>query len=158
VVVLKLLQEAFVAHVELSWTESPAPAMPRSPEWSTIDRWAETVMGASEPCMVIDSLGRVAAVSVSACRLLGFASPAAARGQSLFGGAIALRDFTSDGAALSQDEVQRIPPVVVLTSGLLARGVLRARVGSDTITMDAVSTPLRERDQVIGSLTFFSEV
>jgi hypothetical protein len=147
-----------VAHVELSWTESPAPAMPRSPEWNTIDRWAATVGSANEPCMVIDSLGRVAAVSVSACRLLGFASPASAQGQNLFAGAIALRDFTSDGAALSQDEVQRIPPVVVLTSGLLARGVLRVRVGRDIIMMDAVSTPLREREQVIGSLTFFSVV
>ena len=146
-----------MAHVELSWTEAPA-AMPRIPEWNTVDRWAATVDGANEACMVIDKLGRVAAVSTPACRLLGFSTPEAARGQSLFAGAIALRDFTSDGAALSQDEVLRIPPVVVLTSGLLARGVLRARVGKDTVTMDAVSTPLRERDQVIGSLTFFSVV
>ena len=147
-----------MAHVELSWTESPPSAMPRIPERRSVHMWSATVDGAHEPCMVINDLAVIAAASMPACRLLGFTGPNEAIGQCLFDHALPLLDFTSDGAPLSSEELQRIPPVLALSSGLLARGVLRVRSRNEIITMDAVSTPLHEFDRVVGSLTFFSVV
>jgi hypothetical protein len=147
-----------VAHVELSWTESPTPAAPWVPDSNSVDRWSLTVASAYEPCLVVDHDATIAALSLAACDLLGFAGPRDAFGRSLWEHALALVDFTSEGVPLSDDELQRIPPVLPLTSGLLARGVLRVRARDGIKTMDAVSTPLLEGKTVIGSLTFFCEV
>jgi len=147
-----------VAHVELSWTESVFDPKPRMSDWSAVDRWSTVVDGANEPCVVIDSFANIAAVSESASDLLGFASPRAAIGACFYDHAVPLLDFTSEGASLSSDDIQRIPPILALTSGLLARGVLRVRTARDIITMDAVSTPLIEGGVIAGSLTFFSVV
>jgi len=150
-----------VAHVELSWTESPVLPRPRKPDkpaQSAVDRWSAAVETANEPCVVIDNFANIAAASVAASHLLGFASPRAAIGQCLYDDALPLLDFTSEGGSLGSDEIQRIPPILALTSGLLARGVLRIRTAGDIVTMDAVSTPLVEADLVVGSLTFFCVV
>jgi hypothetical protein len=147
-----------VAHVELSWTESATSPTSRTPQWNTVDRWSAAVDSANEPCVVIDSYANIAAASVSASRLLGFSSPRAALGACLYDRALPLLDFTAEGVGLSTDDIQRIPPIMALTSGLLARGVLRVRLGGDIVTMDAVSTPLLDGDVVVGSLTFFCVV
>jgi hypothetical protein len=147
-----------VAHVELSWTSSAIEPKPLPTDWTAIDRWSTAVDRANEPCVVIDSYANIAAASVSASTLLGFASPRSAIGACLYDHALPLLDFTSEGSSLSSDEIQRIPPIQALTSGLLARGVLRVRTGGDIITMDAVSTPLLDGDVIVGSLTFFCVV
>jgi hypothetical protein len=147
-----------VAHVELSWTEAAVESKPTPPDWNAIDRWATAVDRANEPCVVIDSYANIAAVSASASQLLAFASPRAAIGACLYDHALPLLDFTSEGGNLSDDDIQRIPPIQALTSGLLARGVLRVRTGREVITMDAVSTPLLDGDVIVGSLTFFCVV
>jgi hypothetical protein len=52
-----------------------------------------------------------------------------------------------------------IPPLLAVTSGRLARGLLRVqRPGQLPGTVDAIATPLRDGDTVVGSLTFFAEV
>jgi PAS domain-containing protein len=147
-----------VAHVELSLSESSMPAMPGVPDWSTVDRWAMAVEGANEPCVVIDGLGVITAASESACQLLGFRGPSAAVGLCVFSGVLPLVDFTAEGLPLPEGDLQRIPPVLAVTSGRLARGLMRVRTGVDVITMDAVSTPLFDERTVVGSLTFFCEV
>jgi len=153
-----------VAHVELSWTEPSATHQPRSATrrsrtgGNSVDRWAAAVDGANEPCMVIDRYATIASISATAITLLGFASTSDALGQCLYDRALPLIDFTADGSELGDDEIQRTPSVVALTSGLLARGVLRVRTGGEVTTMDAVATPLRQDDAVVGSLTFFSVV
>ncbi len=144
-------------HVELSWG-SPTQATTWISDSNSVHRWASTVAGAYEPCMVLDRRAHIAAASMPACRLLGFAGPDDAIGRWLFDHSLPLLDFTSEGAPLSDEDLQRIPPVLALSSGLLARGVLRVRTRDDIITMDAVSTPLRDHEVVIGSLTFFCVV
>jgi PAS domain-containing protein len=147
-----------VAHVELSWTESTIEPLQRTSQWNSVDRWSAVVDNANEPCMVIDSYGNIVAISDAGSKFLGFSSPRVAIGACLFDRALPLLDFTSEGGELSADEIQRIPPILALTSGLLARGVLRVRSGGEVTTMDAVSTPLIDTDGVVGSLTFFCVV
>jgi PAS domain-containing protein len=151
-----------VAHVELSLSEPFTPHLDSdhdlgSPElFTSIDRWSAATRGAVEPCMVIDEFGAIAAVSPSACNLLGLTSPDDVIGEFLQSGdLLALVDFTPAPAALSDGDVEKIPPLLALSSGRLARGLMRVRSGAEVITLDAVATPLRERNHVNGSLTFF---
>lgn len=153
-----MLEEECVAHVELSWTEAAIAPKRSAPTWAALDRWSAAVDGASEPCLVIDSYANIVAASASASELLGFASARAALGACLYDHALPLSDFTSEGAELSNDDIQRIPPIQALTSGLLARGVLRVRTAREIVTMDAVSTPVLDGDVIVGSLTFFCVV
>jgi hypothetical protein len=148
-----------VAHVELSWTESSIEPLQRTPQWNSVDRWSTVVDSAHEPCMVIDSYANIVSLSESGSLLLGFAPPRSAIGVCLFDRTLPLLDFTSEGGDLSVDEIQRIPPILALTSGLLARGVLRIRTADDVTTMDAVSTPLLDHNEaIVGSMTFFCVV
>lgn len=147
-----------MAHVELSLSEALSPPLRRVADWNSVDRWTMAVDGATEPCLVIDSDAVIAAVSPSACALLGFSRPEAAVGKCLLEGVLPLLDFTSAGGALAEGEVRRIPPVQALSSGRLARGLMRTRAHGDIVTMDALSTPLSELGEVIGSLTFFCVV
>jgi hypothetical protein len=144
-----------VAHVELSLTGSP----PREsqPE-DSLERWGRTAAAAPEPCLVIDSMSEIIAVSASACELLGFPGQAAVVGRHLFGGILRLLDFTSVPSLLADSELEKIPPVLAYTSHRLARALMRVRSGDVVRTIDAVATPLYERDKVVGSLTFFCQV
>lgn len=156
-----------MAHVELSLSETFTPmfgnldsAMPvlsssYPGEHTTVDRWAGAADDANEACLVIDSSGVIAAASPSACDLLGFDSAQAVIGQCLYDGVLPLLDFTSSAAALIGGDVRKTPPILALTSGRLARGLLRVRSAGEIVTMDAVATPLCENGVVIGSLTFF---
>lgn len=145
-----------MAHVELSLSE---PLMPAEPMPGGLDRWASTVAGAPEPCMVIDSLSEIVAVSPSACRLLGFSSQAAAVKRHLFGGVLYLLDFTAKPSQLTDGELEKIPPVLAFSSRRLARGLMRVRTSDELIiTVDAVASPLFEGERVVGSLTFFCPV
>ncbi len=147
-----------MAHVELSWTESPTPAAPWVPGSHSVDQWSSIVASAEEPCLVVDHFANITAISVAACALLGYHSPQDALGLCLLKHTLPLLDFTADGVPLSDDDLQRIPPVVTLTSALLARGVLRVRTQDGIKTIDSVSTPLHGAGRVTGSLTFFCEV
>jgi PAS domain-containing protein len=147
-----------VAHVELSLSESLSVPIQGITDWNSVDRWTMAVDGATEPCLVIDVGAIIAAVSAPACALLGFQRPEDAVGQCLYADVLPLVDFTAAAGALAEGEVARIPPVLALTSGRLARGLMRTRAHGEIITMDALSTPLFESDTVIGSLTFFCVV
>lgn len=149
-----------MAHVELSLSEPFAAQLDRDhvafDRFASIDRWSASVRGAAEPCLVIDDAGAIAAVSISACNLLGFASPDEVIGRVLHSGdLLALVDFTPAPAALSEGDMEKIPPLLALSSGRLARGLMRVRSGAASVTMDAVATPLWDRSRVVGSLTFF---
>jgi hypothetical protein len=155
-----------VAHVELSLSEAFTPQfdsdyadLGSTVQLTSVDRWAAAARGAVEPCLVVDSEGTITAVSPSACSLLGFAGPNDVVGRWLGSDdLLALVDFTPAPAALPDSDVEKIPPLLALSSGRLARGLMRVRSGAEVLTMDAVSTPLLERSHVIGSLTFFSLV
>jgi PAS domain-containing protein len=147
-----------VAHVELSLTESPVPSARESQPDDALDRWARTVAAAPEPCLVIDGMSEIIAVSTAACELLGFPGQAAVVGRHLFGGILRLLDFTSKPSLLADGELEKIPPVLAFNSHRLARGLMRVRSGDVVRTIDAIATPLFDRDKVVGSLTFLSQI
>lgn len=146
-----------MAHVELSLSEV-FPPQPRPAPTDSFTTWVAAVAAAAEPCLVIDADTVVAAVSVSGCALLGLGDPANAVGRPLLDSGLRLVDFTAARVELPETEIDKIPPVLALTSGCLARGLLRVQSGETDATVDAIATPLLVDGAVAGSLTFFSEV
>jgi hypothetical protein len=158
-----MMREVRVAHVELSLSGAfvPQARTPAEAEFVTsIDRWTTTVATAAEPCLVIDVTTKILAVSPSGSDLLGLGRPAEAVGQPLLGGVLRLIDFTAGAGELDEPEVERIPPLLAIRSGRLARGLMRVQTdaGDAHLTVDAIATPLQEAGDVIASLTFFSAV
>src|SRR5690606_36255449 len=106
-------------------------------ETDNLDRWRATAADAVEPCLVIDAETIIRAASVSACELLGLGAPAAVIGRPLLGGVLRLIDFTAARTELPEAEADRIPPLLALSSGRLARGLLRVQPpGAEPATVD----------------------
>jgi hypothetical protein len=151
-----------VGHIELSLSGAfvPQARTPAEAEFvSSVDRWTSTVAAAAEPCLVIDTVGKILALSASCSELFGLGKPIEAIGQSL-GTALRLIDFTAGAGELDESDVEKIPPLLAIRSERLARGLLRvaANPGETPLTVDAITTPLLHNDRVAGSLTFFSPV
>src|SRR4051794_31784689 len=158
-----MMMEVRVAHVELSLSGAfvPQARTPAEAEFvASIDRWRTTVATAAEPCLIIDGASTMLAVSPSAAELLGLGRPSETVGQPLLGGVLRLIDFTAGGGELDEPEIERIPPLLAIRSGRLARGLMRVQtdVGDAHLTVDAIATPLTESGDVVASLTFFSAV
>jgi PAS domain-containing protein len=158
-----MMMEVRVAHVELSLSGAfvPQARTPAEAEFAAgIDRWGTTVATAAEPCLIIDGASTILAVSPSAAELLGLGRPAETVGQPLLGGVLRLIDFTAGGGELDEPEIERIPPLLAIKSGRLARGLMRVQTdaGDAHLTVDAIATPLTEAGDVVASLTFFSAV
>ncbi|MGW4499276.1 hypothetical protein ACWENR_11775 [Micromonospora sp. NPDC004336] len=152
-----------MAHVELSLSEVFVPAAGTSTEQGSdnFGQWSSTVSHADEPCLLIDAGTRVVAVSAAGCELLCLGAPEDVIGLPLLGGGLRLLDFTANPRELTEQELDKIPPLLALSSGRLARGLLRvqaASAGAADATVDAISTPVLTHGSVAGSLTFFSEV
>lgn len=150
-----------MAHVELSLSE-PGTIASHLDEvgglGSTIDRWAFAVAVADEPCLLLDASGLVVSASPG-CGVLFGIDPAGAVGRHLVGDVLHLLDFSTVSNELPDWEVDKIPPLLALTAGGLARGLLRIACDECTTnTVDAISAPLREGGAVVGSLTFFASV
>ena len=142
-------------HVELSVTD-PALGRARQPVDSSLAKWAMAAADAEEHCLVIDHDALIIAISASFEALLGLT--VSAIGRPMVGSVMKLLDF-GDGFELTPAEVDKTPPLLALSSGRLARGLMRVRGASDTSrTLDAISTPLIEQGAITGSLTFFGEV
>jgi hypothetical protein len=122
----------------------------------SVRRWADAVAAAVEPSLVIDSRAFVVAMSPSCVRLLGFKK--APIGKKASGVALRLIDFSAAAAPLTDTEVAKVPPLLSLSSGRLARGLIRVECPEGACTLDAVATPIGEQTDVVGSLTFFSPV
>lgn len=120
-----------------------------------LQRWITAATEADEPCLVVDDQGVIVVVSASCARLLNL-DPAAAAGIALYSDALMLVDFTAAGAPLAASDLALIPPLLAISSRRLARGLLRLKPpgGGPAATLDAVSTPLLEGRDVVGSLTF----
>jgi hypothetical protein len=70
-----------------------------------------------------------------------------------------LLDFNRVSGELPGWEVDKIPPLLALTTGGLARGLIRVPgIAGGISTVDAISVPLRDGADVVGSLTFFALV
>ena len=147
-----------MAHVELSLSEPSRSTVDYAAGFgSTLGRWAFAVGWASEPCLLLDAAGIVISVSPGCLRLFAI-DVGDAVGRRLVDGLLRLLDFSAVSGELPDWEVDKIPPLLALNSGGLARGLLRVAIRGATTTLDAVSTPLREGEAVVGSLTFFVPV
>jgi PAS domain-containing protein len=138
---------------------TPVEAEFLSDSESNVERWASTVLVATEPCLIINTEGQIAAISPAGSDLLGLDKPAEAIGRKL-ADAIVLVDFTANAGALEEPEAGNIPPLLAVRSERLARGLMRVLPGADQppLTVDAIATPLLDGERVLGSLTFFSPV
>jgi hypothetical protein len=144
-----------VPHVELSITDL-GPVTPPPPVHDPLGHWVRAVSGAVEPCLVIDDRAVIIAMSQSCVAMFGLTkSPI---GASLREGPLRLIDFSADGSKLSDHEVGKVPPILAVTSGRLARGLIRVRCNGSVSTLDAIATPIGPAETVAGSLTFFSPV
>ncbi|HWH01747.1 MAG TPA: hypothetical protein VNV66_21085 [Pilimelia sp.] len=153
-----------MAHVELSLSETfPAAPDTVGPAESTsaLGHWAATVAVAPEPCLVLDTDARIVVASHSFCALLRLGDPAGVAGRYLLDGVLRLVDFTAARGRLTEVETAKIPPLLALSSGRLARGLMRVHDGADDgldATVDAIATPLWDGTEVVGSLTFCSPI
>jgi len=149
-----------VAHVELSFSGPHLQPPPFVEELlpPSLERWAVAVAAAAEPCLLLDRNGVLVAASAACGRLLGL-DPYQAVGRRLVDGVLRLLDFNAVSGQLPEWEVEKIPPLLPLSTGGLARGLLRVPgVDGPPNTVDAISTPLRDGPVVVGSLTFFAPV
>ena len=140
-----------MAHVELSlWPNVNS---------GSLELWGFAVAMASEPCVVLDGDGLVVAASPGCGQLLGF-DPVESVGLRLVDEVLRLLDFNTVSGELRGWEVDVIPPLLAIRSGGLARGLVRISggAGGGASTVDAVSTPLKQDGEVVGSLTFFNPV
>lgn len=149
-------------HVELSLTDSPsAPRQPTPVEAGhSLERWALATAAANEPCLVLDAQAVIVAASVSCAEMIGLGQPGAARGRRLREAVFPLVDFTAAPAELDETEAHMIPPLLAISSGRMARGLIRVAC-PDTgyvSTLDAITTPLVNGPDIVGSLTFFARV
>ncbi|WP_446211923.1 hypothetical protein [Micromonospora sp. IBSANI012] len=152
-----------MAHVELSLSKvfAPASRTPTEPGGDNVGQWSAMVSHAEEPCLLIDADTRVVAISSAGCDLLCLGAPEDVVGLPLLEGGLRLLDFTAARGELTEQETDKIPPLLALHSGRLARGLLRVQpAGEDApdATVDAISTPVLTDGSVAGSLTFFSEI
>lgn len=151
-------------HVELSLTEPLAPSGARGPldlePVTNLDRWVATVLAAVEPCLILDCDAAILATSPSCCELFDLGDPSATVGRYLLD-TLRLVDFTAARGDLTTTEIDKIPPLLALSSGRLARGLMRVQCGREpdrSRTVDAIATPIWEDAGPAGSLTFFAEV
>lgn len=146
-----------MAHVELSLTE---PGLGGLVPATNLDRWVAAVHAAAEPSLVIDAQAVILAMSAACSTLFELGDPLATVGRRLLG-AVRLVDFTAAKGELTLGEIDKIPPLLAVSSGRLARGLMRVQCGRDPSrirTVDAIATPIWEDTRHAGSLTFFSEV
>ncbi|MBB5870921.1 PAS domain-containing protein [Allocatelliglobosispora scoriae] len=146
-----------MTHVELSLSPTGFHAGTGAAE-PALERWATALVNAGEAALIIDAEAQIVAYTASCARLL------CLRNSSLGGrlhDALRLIDFTAAGIDLPDAERDLIPPLLAIASGRLARGLIRVRcVDQDTTTrtLDAISTPVRQDDAAVGSLTFLCEI
>lgn len=155
-----------MAHIEFSLTALGAPAAIPDLDGQgfgalavagSLTRWAVVVSGAAEPCVLLDAAGAVVAASPG-CAALFSINAAEVVGRPLVPGVLRLRDFNSVAGELPEWEIDKIPPLLAIRSGVLARGLLRVSSGDVAATVDAISTPLRDGSALVGSLTFFAPI
>ncbi len=147
-----------MAHVALSVSELYEPEQPRARFEGSLDLWSFAAGAANEPCVLVDAAGIVVSVSPACGPLFGI-DPAEVTGRPLVDGVLRLLDFNRVSGELPGWEVDKIPPLLALTTGGLARGLIRVPgIAGGISTVDAISVPLRDGADVVGSLTFFALV
>lgn len=136
-----------------------APAVPPGNGAGPLTAWAAAVSDASEPCVLLDHGAAVLAASPAFAELVGV-PVTRLTGALLFETVLIVLDFRA-GMPAPPEEVSRVPPLVALSVGALARSLLRVRRRDGTcLTLDAVSSPLHASTDgdICGSVTFLHPV
>nr|WP_240939948.1 PAS domain-containing protein [Planosporangium flavigriseum] len=118
-------------------------------------RWAKAVADAAESSLVIDAESIVVALSPACQEMFGLDRPPIDRPLLEV---LHLLDFSNSMRALGQGELRKIPPLLALDSGQLARGLMRVECRDGPRTVDAIATPVCDSAGQVGSLTFFCPV
>jgi hypothetical protein len=147
-----------VAHVDLSLSDLYESGQPRERFDGSLLLWSYAVGAANEPSVLINVEATVVAASPGCGRIFGIHAAGAA-GRPLVPDMLRLLDFHTVSGDLPGWEVDKIPPLLAMTTGGLSRGLLRVP-GADgaPTTVDAISVPLRDGGHIVGSLTFFAVV
>jgi hypothetical protein len=146
-----------MTHVELSLS-STGNRYATSAAEPALARWAAALTGADEAALIIDTEAQIVACTPGCAELLCLRTSSI--GERLQN-SLRLIDFTAAGIDLPDADRELIPPLLAIASGRLARGLIRVRCAHDatlTRTLDAISTPIRQDDTAVGSLTFLCEI
>ena len=135
----------------------PHPPRPRlvhldDPKDEGLRAWTTRVREADEAVLVLDTRGRVFGMSASCAGLLRV-DPGQVFG-ALLVDMVTLVDFTAAALPLTEPERQ-VPPLRALSTGALARGLVRFTRNGRTSTYDVVGVPLAKG---VGALAFFTAV
>lgn len=121
-------------------------------ESGSVRGWHAAVLASKEACLLLDSEARVVAASPTVGAVLGTSASSAMGAR--FADLVVPIDFTSDAAPDLEPE-RALPPLRALSTGGLARGLLRVRVPAGLVTYDVVAVPLAGQS---GVLAFFLAV
>lgn len=136
-----------------------APVVPSANGHGPLSAWANAVSDSSEPCVLLDTTAAVVAASPTFGELVRV-PVAELVGVPLFETVLTVLDFNA-GAPVPAEELSRVPPLVALSAGALARSLLRVRRRDGTsLTLDAVSSPLHGSPDggIRGSVTFLHAI
>ncbi|MBK5305660.1 MAG: hypothetical protein JJD92_03135 [Frankiaceae bacterium] len=117
-----------------------------------IGNWHTAVQASNEACLLLDRDARVVAASSAVGAVLGTTAASAVGAR--FVDLVTAVDFTS-GAAPDAELERSMPPLRALSTGGLARGLLRLRSAAGLVTYDVVAVPLMGQS---GALAFFLAV
>jgi hypothetical protein len=118
-----------------------------------VNAWSLRITEAQETALLLNSRGRVVAISTGAALALSL-DAANAIGKPLRE-LLTLVDFSATGVPVEDPDVQ-LPPLKALRSQSMARGLVRLRLkGGVLATYDCVGVPLAGGE---GALAFFAEV
>lgn len=122
------------------------------PKQEGLKAWTTRVREAEEAVLVLDTRGRVFGMSASCAGLLRV-DPGQVFG-ALLVDIVTLVDFTAAALPLTEPGRQ-VPPLRALSTGALARGLVRFTRNGRTSTHDVVGVPLAKG---AGALAFFTAV
>jgi PAS domain-containing protein len=144
-----------MSYLLIPLVQRPSPEL--APLKETLRAWVAVVATSHDPCIVLDSDGRVAGLSGSAAELVAEDANSVV-GRRLVGDIFVLVDFSSAAEPMGDDAV--VPSIQAIRSGVLSRGLVRLRRGDGvTLTLDAIAAPLHGGDGVVlGSITFLGRL
>jgi PAS domain-containing protein len=123
---------------------------------TVLGRWSAAVAAAQDGCLVLDPQGQIVSLSARAAELLD-CSGAGVIGRRLID-VTTLIDF--DTGELFPDYAYRVPPLAALSTGSIARSLIRVRHQDDSqVTLDVCGIPLHDAaGRIVGSLSFVNRL
>lgn len=123
-----------------------------------LDHWLDAAHHSEDACLVVDADGVVAGISDVCLVALGISSSAEILGRGLLDDVVDFVDFAGAGVRPVPAELSKIPPLLVLQSGGVARGLIRVRTSAGVTTLDAASAAVHADGGLAGSVTFLGGV